>query len=210
MSSKVDSLVRASYLKHDFNLTDGQIKMIVEAVKSKTPIKFKLKKETFTNGTMSLPLTKTEANHVKNNMNFNYSLNKTKLAMLKTEERTGGFFPLLIPILAGISALGAVAGGASGIAKAVLDKQNNDSKLGEEKRYHDELLKVAGKTEGGSGDGLFLTPWKNGMSVGVKDFVNNSKLEPIAKKALRNILKNLSDHFLVERQGDGLYLSPRV
>src|SRR5438093_12678801 len=99
MSSKVDSLVRASYLKHDFNLTDGQIKMIVEAVKSKTPIKFKLKKETFTNGTMSLPLTKTEANHVKNNMNFNYSLNKSKLAMLKSNE--GDLFPLLIPILAG-------------------------------------------------------------------------------------------------------------
>ena len=44
------------------------------------------------------------------------------------------------------------------------------------------------------------------MSIDVKDFINNSKLDPIGKKALRNIIKNLSSHFRIKRQGKGIYL----
>jgi hypothetical protein len=51
--------------------------------------------------------------------------------------------------------------------------------------------------------GIFLNPWKNGMSLDVKDFVNGSGLDDIGKKSLRNILKNLSSHFKIEKQGSG-------
>ena len=54
---------------------------------------------------------------------LSYRLDKEKLAQLKLEERDGGFFPALIPILAGLGALGGLAGGAAGIAKTVLDKK---------------------------------------------------------------------------------------
>jgi hypothetical protein len=55
---------------------------------------------------------------------------------------------------------------------------------------------------------MFLNPWKGyGMNLDVKDFVNGSGLDEIGKRSLRNILKNLSSHFKIEKQGDGLFLS---
>ena len=120
--------------------------------------------------------------------------------MLKISEKEGGIFPLLIPILAGIGALGSLAGAASGIAKTVIDKQNNEIKNQEQERHNKEIETIA------KGNGLYLT--KEGGKVIIKEFVNKSKLQPIAKKSLRNILKNLSHHFKIEKQGDGLFLSP--
>ncbi len=59
------------------------------------------------------------------------------------------------------------------------------------------------------GDGMFLNPWKGYvMSLDVKDFVNGSGLDDIGKKSLRNILKNLSTHFKIEKKGKALFLSP--
>ncbi len=48
------------------------------------------------------------------------------------------------------------------------------------------------------------------MSLDVKDSVNGSALDDIGKKSLRNILKNLSAHFKIEKQGLGLFLSPFI
>src|SRR5436853_2071195 len=100
----------ADYFKHDFNLSNGQLKLIIESIKSKEPITLKLSKKSFANGTIALPLTKANANKVNANKGFSYILNKSKLKLLKLEEKESGFFPLLVPILAAISAVGALTG----------------------------------------------------------------------------------------------------
>ena len=64
---------KTDYFKHDFNLSKGQLNLIIESIKSKEPITIKLSKKTFINGSMSpkepsvaisLPLTKADANKV--------------------------------------------------------------------------------------------------------------------------------------------------
>ena len=47
--------------------------------------------------------------------------NVIKRRILPVPKNVGGFLPFLIPIFAGLSATGALAGGAAGIAKAVND-----------------------------------------------------------------------------------------
>ena len=123
-------------------------------------------------------------------------------------QKEGGFLPLIPLIIGGIAALGSIAGGTAGIVKAVSDSKFNAAKLEEEQRHNKEL-EAASRGEGCSsedGSGIFLAPWKNGMGIGVKEFVNGSGLDAIGKKSLRNILKNLSETFKIERKGEGLYL----
>jgi hypothetical protein len=38
------------YVSHSFDLSDGQMKSVIEAIKSKEPIVLKLSKKSFTNG----------------------------------------------------------------------------------------------------------------------------------------------------------------
>lgn len=82
------------------------------------------------------------------------------------EKKTGGILPL-IPIFAGLSALGSLAGGASAISNAVINAKTARKKLEEDKRHHmamEELKKGSGlylrKTPKG-GFGLFLKKQKN-------------------------------------------------
>src|SRR5438093_4097073 len=146
------SLLRAEHFKHDFNLSEGQLKLIIQSIKSREPITLKLSKKTFLNGTIALPLTKADANKVIANKGFSYILNKSKIKLLKLKEKESGFFPLLIPILAAISAVGATAEAATGIARTVIDKKNNDAKLEEDIRHNKEIEKLA------QGNGVMLNP----------------------------------------------------
>lgn len=75
--------------------------------------------------------------------------------------KTGGFLPL-IPIFAGLSALGALAGGASGIAKAVNDAKAAKEKLKEEKRHNMAMEQKP------IGNGLYLKPYKKGFGLFLK------------------------------------------
>lgn len=68
--------------------------------------------------------------------------------------KKGGFLPLLFPIL---GALGALGGGAAGIAKAVNDAKANKEWLAEQKR-HDVALEAVKKVA--NGKGLYLAPFK--------------------------------------------------
>lgn len=65
--------------------------------------------------------------------------------------KKGGFLPLLFPIL---GALGALGGGAAGIAKAVNDAKANQAQLEELKRHN---LVLENKTKG---KGFYLAPFK--------------------------------------------------
>lgn len=81
--------------------------------------------------------------------------------------KVGGFLPL-IPLFAGLSALGSIAGGASAVANAVVNSKNARKKL-EEDRRHNIVMEEIGKKGSGlylrktpkSGVGLFLKKQKN-------------------------------------------------
>ena len=193
------------YFKHDFKLSVCQHRTLIDAIKNQEPIVLRLTKESFKDGNISLPLTSKDSRNVLNNKPFDYQLSKAKLKFIKLDEATGGFLPLLLPIIAGLAGLGTAS---ASIANAVINKKAADAKLEEEQR-HNKALEESIK----NGDGLYLSnespPWKNyGMSVDVKDVINNSKLDEVGKRSLRNIIKNLSSHFRIWRQGKGIFLSP--
>ncbi|XP_055850399.1 uncharacterized protein LOC129914971 [Episyrphus balteatus] len=71
-----------------------------------------------------------------------------------------GFLPLL-PILAGLSAVGSLTGGVAGMAKAI-----NDSKIGrkqlEENKRHNKVMETIKLKQG---KGLYLKPYKTGLGL---------------------------------------------
>lgn len=78
--------------------------------------------------------------------------------------KTGGFLPL-IPLFAGLSALGALSGGAAGIAKAVQDSKAAQEQLKESQRHNQTMEAIA------LGKGLYLKPYKKGLGL----YLNNKK-----------------------------------
>lgn len=78
--------------------------------------------------------------------------------------KTGGILPLL-PIFAGLSALGTLAGGAAGIAKTVNDYKSAQQNLREATRHNKIMESIA------IGKGLYIKPYKKGSGL----FINHSK-----------------------------------
>ena len=83
--------------------------------------------------------------------------------------KSGGFLPL-IPLFAGLSALGALGGGAAGIAKAVNDAKSAAQKLEEDKRHNKTMESIA---IGKKGSGLYLKPYKTGCGLYLKPYSKN-------------------------------------
>ena len=81
-----------------------------------------------------------------------------KVRVLPLPYKTGGVLPL-VPIFAGLSALGALAGGASGVAKAINDSIAAKKQLEESKRHNEAMEQVA------LGNGLYLRPYKIGNGL---------------------------------------------
>lgn len=77
--------------------------------------------------------------------------------------KTGGVLPL-IPIFAGLSALGSLAGGASGIMKALNEAKGAKEQLAELQRHNKHMEAVAIR----NGRGLYLTPYKSGLGIYLK------------------------------------------
>lgn len=75
--------------------------------------------------------------------------------------KTGGILPL-IPIFAGLSALGTLAGGAAGIAKTINDYKTSKENLRESERHNKvmESLHI--------GKGLYIKPYKKGEGLFIK------------------------------------------
>lgn len=71
--------------------------------------------------------------------------------------KSGGVLPLL-PIFAGLSAIGSLAGGAAGVAKAVSETRDAKRKLAELQRHNETMEAIALR----KGRGLFLKPHKKG------------------------------------------------
>lgn len=81
-----------------------------------------------------------------------------KLPRIIPVPKTGGFLPL-IPIFAGLSAAGSLAGGAAGIAKAVNDYRNAQKRLKEMERHNSKIESLC------IGKGLQLKPYKDGLGI---------------------------------------------
>lgn len=85
--------------------------------------------------------------------------------------KTGGILPL-IPIFAGLSALGALTGGAAGVAKAVVDAKASKTKLEEAERHNKTMEAIA---LGKHGSGMYLKPYKTGLGLYLKKQQKNSQ-----------------------------------
>lgn len=75
--------------------------------------------------------------------------------------KTGGVLPL-IPIFAGLSALGTLAGGAAGISKTVNDYKAAQKSLQETERHNKTMEALA------LGKGLYIKSHKNGKGLFIK------------------------------------------
>lgn len=96
--------------------------------------------------------------------NFLPKNHKVRLPRIVPIPKTGGILPL-IPIFAGLSALGALAGGAAGIAKTVNDYKSAQQNFKESERHNKTMESIA------LGKGLYIKPYKKGSGL----FVNFSK-----------------------------------
>lgn len=89
---------------------------------------------------------------------------KIKTPRILPIPKTGGILPLL-PIFAGLSALGALSGGAAAVAKTVVDAKNSKKQMEEAQRHNKVLEAVA---LGKKGSGLYLKPYKQGYGLYLK------------------------------------------
>ena len=80
----------------------------------------------------------------------------------------GGILPLL-PIFAGLSAIGSLAGGAAGIAKAVTQTNDAKRRLAELQRHNQTMEAIA------LGKGLYLKPYKKGLGLHMTPYVKQTK-----------------------------------
>ena len=71
----------------------------------------------------------------------------------------------LIPLFGGLSALGALAGGAAGVAKATNQAKASKNEL-EESRRHNKTMEAIAR-----GKGLYLKPYKQGYGLYLKPFL---------------------------------------
>lgn len=94
-----------------------------------------------------------------------FSKYKVRLPRVIPIPKTGGILPL-IPIFAGLSALGSLAGGAAGIAKAVHDYKSAQANLQESERHNRMMESIA------LGKGLYLKPYKKGNGLFFKNTKN--------------------------------------
>lgn len=88
--------------------------------------------------------------------------------------KLGGALPL-IPIFAGLSALGALMGGTASVANAVVNANDAKKRLGEAQRHNETMEAIALGRTSKKGDGLYLEPYKRGYGLFLKPYSPESK-----------------------------------
>lgn len=87
--------------------------------------------------------------------------------------KIGGVLPL-IPIFAGLSALGALMGGSAGVANAVVSANKAKKDFNEAKRHNQSMEAIAlGKKNLKTGNGLYLMPYKKGLGLFLSPYSKN-------------------------------------
>jgi len=84
--------------------------------------------------------------------------------------KTGGILPL-VPIFSALSALGSLAGGVTGVAKAIAETRDARRRLAETQRHNEAMEAIALK----HGKGLYLRPYKKGLGLYMTPFVKHAK-----------------------------------
>ena len=146
-------------------------------------------------------------------LSYSIYINKDHLKELKSkipdDVKDGGFLPFLLPFLPAI--LGAVGASAwvgtlaSTIARTVNESKNQSKQL-EEQQINNAAIEQSNINKG---EAISLKPtWKEGTSIDIKNFVNNSKLSDTGKRTFRSIMKNLYDKFDIKYDGEALSLRP--
>lgn len=74
--------------------------------------------------------------------------------------KSGGVLPLL-PIFAGLSAIGSLAGGVAGVAKAISETRDARKRLAESQRHNETMEAIALRR----GKGLYLKPYRKGLGL---------------------------------------------
>ena len=87
--------------------------------------------------------------------------------ILPVSVKRGGVLPFLVPLFAGLSAAGSLAGGAAGIAKAVNASRAAKKQLEESERHNKTMEAIA------LGKGLYLKPYKAGLGLYLKPALGN-------------------------------------
>lgn len=86
--------------------------------------------------------------------------------------KIGGILPL-IPIFAGLSALGALSGGVAGVTKSIMDAKAARKSLEESKRHNTTMEAIALGKKKKEGGGLYLKPHKTGYGLYIKKWSKN-------------------------------------
>lgn len=89
---------------------------------------------------------------------------KNELPRVIPVPKIGGVLPL-IPIFAGLSALGALLGGSASVANAVISAKNAKKRLKEAHRHNETIEAIALNQNAKTGSGLFLKPYKTGLGL---------------------------------------------
>lgn len=84
---------------------------------------------------------------------------KIKTPRVISVPKIGEAIPFLVPLFAGLSALGALTGGTAGVIKAVNDVNNAKKDLLEKKRHNLKMESIA------VGNGLHLKPYRKGFGL---------------------------------------------
>lgn len=77
--------------------------------------------------------------------------------------KTGGALPLLIPLFAGLSAIGSLAGGTAAVVNAVNSTKNARAQLNESERHNQMMEAIALGNKKGAG--LHLKPYRKGLGL---------------------------------------------
>lgn len=78
--------------------------------------------------------------------------------------KIGGALPL-IPLFAGLSALGALMGGSASVANAVISANNAKKNFKEAQRHNETMEAISIGQNKKTGSGLYLMPYKKGMGL---------------------------------------------
>lgn len=86
-----------------------------------------------------------------------------KLPQIIPIPKTGGMLPL-IPVFAGLSAIGSLAGGTAGIVRAIGAASEAKKQLNESQR-HNEMMEAIAIGKSRKGNGLYLKPYRKGYGL---------------------------------------------
>lgn len=89
-----------------------------------------------------------------------------KNRVIPIPKKQGGALPFLIPLFAGLSAVGSLAGGTAAVVNAVNSTKNARTQLKESERHNKMMEAIAiGNKNGKNGTGLHLKPYRRGLGL---------------------------------------------